>query len=110
MNQSSYFCSVAIFASTLALSISLAIPAWAETVTDTTGSSDSPSSTVGKQQTRLSSTAGATAVADKNATDSKATTKSPAHASKKIVKRGRKPSGYGEPGNVSTIPDAKTPR
>lgn len=95
---------------TLALSLSLTPPAWGETLTDTAGPSDSPSSNIGKQQTKLSSTAGATAVADKNATDSNATTKSPAHASKKVVKRGRKPSGYGEPGNISTIPDAKTPR
>ena len=110
-----YFFRITIAAAiSLALSLSLAMPASGQAVTDTAGPTDSPNSTAGKQQTKLSSNKGATAVADVNATDSKASTKSPAHAaknaSKKIVKRGKKPSGYGEPGNISTIPDGKTAR
>ena len=108
MSNPNFFRVATAVATTFALSLSIAPPASSQTVTDTTGPTDSPNSSVGKQQTKLSSNKGATAVADVNATDSKASTKTPARTSKKIVKRGKKPSGYGEPGNISTIPDRKT--
>ena len=108
MVKSKFLYVVAVSATTLLLSLSLTFPASGETVTDTTGPTDSPNSTIGKQQTKFSSNMGASAVTDMNATDSKASTKNPKHVSKKMVKRGRKPSGYGEPGNISTVPDKKT--